>query len=261
MNILIIDDEPLFCKRLRLALLKIAGVSQVHAVRSTEIEAELSRSPHQIDIVIVDSGESGASYQATTSQFAPSEAPIFIFTSLFEHFANQAIHFRAFDFLPKPVDEVRLAETIALAATRISEKQALLENSELQLTLASLRKSMHEFNSHKTSKSLWINDRGRRFRVQTDQIEWIEAERDYVRIHLGQNRSVLMRSTMAYMESLLDAALFLRAHRSAIVNVEQISQTQLQPTGGRILQMTSGAQIRVGRTFERQLSRHIRHQA
>ena len=86
-------------------------------------------------------------------------------------------------------------------------------------------------------------------RVEQDEIEWVEAERDYVRLHVRE-RSWLVRETMHRMEEKLDDGLFARVHRSAIVNRRRVRMAKTTRSGARVLTLSSGAEVRVGRSYE-----------
>lgn len=96
----------------------------------------------------------------------------------------------------------------------------------------------------------WIKDRNGSIRLSKSQIDWGQAEGDYVRIHCGE-RSWLYRETMAAMGNMLDERLFMRVHRSAIVNKQRVNRTSTTPNGARKLYLEDGSEIRVGRSFER----------
>lgn len=94
----------------------------------------------------------------------------------------------------------------------------------------------------------WVKHQDRQIRVNTEDIEAVEAVRDYVELHT-QTRSHFMRGKISEIERRLDPKQFIRVHRSFIVNLKQVEALKTAETGGRLVVMASGREVRVGRTF------------
>ena len=98
------------------------------------------------------------------------------------------------------------------------------------------------------SQDLWVPSGGQLHRVPVATIDLVEAERDYVRLHVG-TKSFLMLGTLTSLESRLNPDLFFRAHRSWIVRRSLVSAMKRLPAGGWVAVLTNGKQIPIGRTF------------
>jgi two-component system LytT family response regulator len=102
-----------------------------------------------------------------------------------------------------------------------------------------------------------VRERGRVLFVDADEVDWVEAEGDYVRLHLAE-RSHLLRGTMAEMERALGAGRFARAHRSVLVNVSRVAE--LRPVTSRewVVLLRGGAQLKVSRRYRDRLEARLR---
>ncbi|MEL8055323.1 MAG: LytTR family DNA-binding domain-containing protein, partial [Pseudomonadota bacterium] len=94
----------------------------------------------------------------------------------------------------------------------------------------------------------WVKHQDRQIRVNADDIEAVEAVRDYVELHTP-TKSHFMRGKISEIEQRLDPKQFVRVHRSFIVNLKQVEALKTAESGGRLIVMTSGREVRVGRTF------------
>jgi two-component system LytT family response regulator/two-component system response regulator AlgR len=98
------------------------------------------------------------------------------------------------------------------------------------------------------SDSIWVHAHGRYRRVSAGDLDWIEAERDYVRLHTPGG-SFLHHETMASIEARIGATAFRRVHRSAIVRWDRASEVRRNPDGALTVVTGGGAEVRVGRSY------------
>ena len=106
---------------------------------------------------------------------------------------------------------------------------------------------------HKPSDRVIIRSSGRVIFVPVDEIDWVEAEANYVRVHLSGNRAHLCRQTMGKMTQQLDSPRFLRIHRSFIVNVNRIRELHPGNSGDFIVLLRDGKQLPCSRTYRHAL--------
>src|SRR5690606_5886729 len=145
--------------------------------------------------------------------------------------AIRAFEANAVNYLMKPVDEDKLADTLDRVRTRLAEKRSAEEAKKLQDVLAEIAPEAienlptEEENSGRYERMINIKDQGKIFRVDVDTIEHIEAAGDYMCIYTGEN-SLILRETMKDLERRLDLRVFQRVHRSTIVNLDQVRQVQ-----------------------------------
>jgi two-component system LytT family response regulator len=162
----------------------------------------------------------------------------------------RAFEAHALDYLLKPIREERFRDAISLAKSRVAAERGSQAASQLADFLAS-----SDFLVRRTSR-LPIKEKGRIFFLQLDQVEWIESEGNYVRLHLS-GESYLHRETMLALEVKLDPAQFMRIHRSTIVNILRIKDLRPWFTGEYIVRMQSGKELTLTRTYRDNLLRLI----
>ncbi len=250
MKILIADDEPLALQRLE-HYLKAIPDTDIVATCQNGHEALRDVEKHQPDLALLDIKMPGPDGFEIAGKIAALENPPYvIFVTAFDHFAVRAFEAQALDYLLKPVEKNRLEEAIELARTRIAAQEASERGDELRAIIRDLRRALGEAMHEEATNIIWVKDRGAMQRINTADIEWIEAERDYVRVHLD-GKSHLMRNTMSGIANMLDQNQFIRVHRSAIVNTRTIRQMRLSPTGAHILRLASDTEVPVGRSYKK----------
>src|SRR5690606_26476421 len=174
----------------------------------------------------------------------------------------RAFEANAVNYLMKPVDEDRLADTLDRVRTRLAEKRSAEEAEKLKTVLAEVAPDAmdqmpeDEESSSRYEKLINVKDRGQIFRVDVDSIEHIEAAGDYMCIYTGDN-SLILRETMKDLERRLDPRMFQRVHRSTIVNLNQVRQVKPHTNGECFLILDSGAQVKVSRSYRDVIARFV----
>jgi two-component system LytT family response regulator len=143
-------------------------------------------------------------------------APQYVFVTAYDQFALRAFEVHAIDYLMKPFSAARLAQALAHASGRVPEPgrvQALVEDAR---------------ERHRPLERILIRDGARVHVVATSEVDYIEAQDDYVQIAAG-GRRYLKNQRLSSLETQLDPALFLRIHRSWIVNLGAV--VRIEPTG------------------------------
>jgi DNA-binding LytR/AlgR family response regulator len=243
MRTLLVDDEPLALRRMEILLSRRPRIDVIGSCRDGKeaVEAIETLKP---DLVFLDIRMPGLDGLAVARALAGPSAPAIVFVTAYDAYAVQAFDAAAIDYLLKPVELERLDQAIARAREHNALRDAVSRAGELEAVVHALRS-----DGTPDDDNLWIRDRNGSVRLSKHQIDWVEAEGDYVRIHCGE-RSWLHRETMRAMTDLLDQRFFVRAHRSAIVNTRRVQRTGSTSSGGRLLLLESGAQVRVGRSYE-----------
>ena len=265
-RVLIADDEPLARERLRMLLeewpaFEVAAECE-HGGEA--VEAILSLKPDLVFLDIRMPELDGIEVAQVLAEEAARGVtpPVVVFVTAFDGYALRAFEVNARDYLTKPVDRERLgraldraAETLALRASSATapagEGQAALDPS-LVAFLESLRRERDY-----PVRFLVRDARGGLYFVRADDIEWVEAEENYVRLHAG-GRSHLVRDTMRGFREKLDPARFLRVHRSAIVNVDRIARVEPYARGEYTLTLADGTRLTSSRAHSDDLRRLLR---
>ena len=166
-----------------------------------------------------------------------------IFVTAYNDYAIQAFEVNALDYLLKPVDCERLSKAVERAKSRLtrSNRDDRLD-SRFRALLADIK------TGSKFLKRLTIKLTGRTILLPTDEIDWIETQGNYLKVHAGRE-SHLVRGTMQSLETKLDPEKFVRVHRSAIVNVEKIKEIYPRSNGDQDLVLQNGRQLMLSRNY------------
>ena len=215
---LIVDDEPLARRRIRRMLAhdpEVAIVGDCSNGREA-IAAIKSESPDLIFLDVQMPEVDGFDVLASAETKRP---PLVIFVTAYDQYALRAFEVAAVDYLVKPFDRRRFEGALERAKSRLASGRESELNQQTLALLAELKAQ----SSH--VERLVIKAGGRAFFLKTDEIDWIEAEGKYVRLHVGKE-SYLLREAIGSMEAQLDPKKFPRIHRSTIVNIERVRELQ-----------------------------------
>ena len=216
---ILVDDEPLATQGLRLRLEAHEDV-EIVATAANGREAIRQIKTHKPDLVFLDIQMPGFDGFSVIQGLMEVEPPLFVFVTAYSDHAIRAFEAQAADYLMKPVEEDRLADTLDRVRQRLAEKRGAEEVGRLKEVLAEVAPESMAVegveDSHSSSryeKLINIKDRGQIFRVDVDSIEKIDAAGDYMCIYTGDN-TLILRETMKDLEKRLDPRRFQRVHRS-----------------------------------------------
>ena len=231
---LIVDDEPLAVERLRAICATLAGVETV-AEAGDGAEALARAREHHPDLVLLDMTMPGQDGLAVARELAKLDpAPAVVFVTAHEDFAVEAFDLQAVDYVLKPAAPERLERAIARAAERRSSAAAGGGDGG--------------DGGERWLRELWVPRRSELVRVPVAEIHRIDAERDYVRLHVGAQTYLLLQ-TIAGLEERLDPDAFIRIHRSTIVARRAIAGLRHDGLGVWSVELEDGAVLRIGRTY------------
>jgi two-component system LytT family response regulator len=243
MRVLIVDDEPLARRRLVQLLAACPGVEiagQAEGGREALKLVELLRP----DVLLLDIEMPGVDGFAVLKALPQAPAPAIIFVTAFQDHAVKAFELRATDFVVKPVSGDRLAGALDQARSDLEARRAGERLAFLQARLA-------ELESRALSASdpgLWVQIGSEKRRLALTDIRWLEAERDYVRVHM-KDHAHLVNAMLGDMEKVLDEHAFLRVHRSAIVRKDKVRAVLRGRFSTPVLELDDGHQVPVGRKY------------
>lgn len=255
LRVLLVDDEALALRRLELLLATIDGVEICGrawgCAQAVERTAVLRPDAVLLDMRMRDG--SGFDY---LSRIDPELKLQVIFVTAFDSHAVDAFAHHAVDYLLKPVDRDRLSIALTRARTLIEQNVRAERAEELQAIVANLREHMREEERPAFDREIWIRKKVTGFiRVATDEIDWIAAEDDYVRIHAA-GKVYLLRSTLGEMLGRLDPEQFARIHRSTIVRRAVVTEYFRDGTSFKAL-LKDGQQLPVGRAYAKEIRREL----
>ena len=262
----LVDDEPLAIQGLQLRLEPFDDVEIVDTC-SNGREAIRSIKTHKPDLVFLDIQMPGFDGFSVVQGLMEVEPPLFVFVTAYSEHAIRAFEAQAIDYLMKPVDEARLADTLDRVRQRLSEKRGVEEMEKLKEVLAEVAPEAMEnveaaaagddaHAANRYERMINIKDRGQIFRVDVDSIEKIDAAGDYMCIYTGDN-TLILRETMKDLEKRLDPRRFQRVHRSTIVNLDQVRQVKPHTNGECFLVLDSGSQVKVSRSYRDVVARFV----
>jgi DNA-binding LytR/AlgR family response regulator len=255
LRVALVDDEPPALRRLQMAIDKAPDVEVVGQASNGEDALALIRKGG-VDVVLLDIRMPGLSGLDLARAVDPAEAPAFIFVTAFSRFATDAFELAAVDYLLKPVEFERLHEALERARVRLQSRAANSRIAELEEVVAALRAADADTPESGFAEEIWVPDRGDRLRLPVNLIDWVEAERDYVRIH-SRGRSFLVRKAIRKLQAELDPADFLRVHRGALVRRDRIVRLARRPGGPSAVVLQSGAEVPVARRQAAQVRRIV----
>jgi two-component system LytT family response regulator len=198
------------------------------------------------DLVFLDVQMPAVDGFGVIKEVGAERMPMVVFVTAYDQYALQAFEVHAVDYLLKPFGRDRLQQCLDHARQQRQRIQA----GELGRSLLAL---VQDFKpEQKREDRLVIKSGGRVFFVRTEEIDWIEAAGNYVRLHL-KDQAHLFRETMNQIESRLDPQRFFRIHRSRIVNTERIKELQPWFNGEFIVVLQNGTQLRLSRSYREKL--------
>ena len=251
-RVLIVDDEPLARAHMRDLLGEAGGVEVIgecgdgrEAVRRILAEAP--------DLVLLDIQIPELDGFGVVREIGAERMPMVIFVTAYDEYALQAFDVSALAYLLKPVSRERFSNALERA-------RALMHASSASETASRLGRLLERMSgSRPRSDRLSIKVDGRVLFVGVDEIDWLEADDNHVKVHIGP-RTHQVRSTMASFEKRLPAEKFLRIHRSAMVNVRRIAEVQPWFAGDFVFILVGGARLTSGRSYRQAIHEFIDHQ-
>lgn len=239
----IVDDEPLARERIR-TLLAEQPEWTVAAECGDGLEAVVAIERERPDLVFLDIQMPELDGFEVLDALGPS-APAIIFVTAFDEFALRAFEVSAVDYLLKPIDPTRFDQALGRARMRLG---ATVQDASLQLEQLM---QLWRARQHLAIRFV-VRDGGTISFVKVQDVDWIDAAGNYVRLHAG-GRAYLVRDTMKAVEARLDPATFVRVHRSAIVNIDQVSALEPYFHGEYVVIMRDGARLTSSRSHSERL--------
>ncbi len=246
---LIVDDEPIARQGLRAMLSGEPGVEIVGECGDglqavTEIE---SKSP---DLVLLDIQMPELDGFGVIETLRKNRLPVFIFITAYDEFALRAFEAHALDYLLKPVK----AEAFRFALQRARALLQAEQSSGFEHKLAAL---LHDLpKRQRYLERFVIKSMGRVDLIKAVEVDWLEAEGDYVRLHHHGKRD-LLRAKIGELEAQLNPRQFVRIHRSIIVRMEAIKTMQAATNGDYLVFLKNGPRLNLSRNYREQVLQRL----
>jgi two-component system, LytTR family, response regulator len=243
---LICDDEPLARERLRALLVRHSDI-QIIGECSNGADAIESIAEQRPDLVLLDVEMPQVDGFGVLEALDPKALPAVVFVSAHDQYAVRAFESHALDYILKPFDEARVDRALHRVRSQLAQAQG---TRPIDPGLVSL---LEELRDRRRSDRLVVKTGGRVIFLRTEDIDWIEASGNYVRLHVG-GEAHLLRESMKNMERRLDPSTFVRIHRSAIVNVDRIRELEPWFHGEYIVILRDGTRLTSSRVFSDRLN-------
>src|SRR5215470_12074479 len=257
---LIVDDEVLARRRIRNLLrgrVEFAVIGE--CANGQEALSAIRRSAP--DLIFLDVQMPDLDGFGVLEGLTADQLPVVIFVTAYDQYAVRAFEFHALDYLLKPFDDDRFEKTLGWARAHL-EQQQFRQLSERMLALLEDHQGGPKSGAGKSSAAqveprplsrLIVKSAGRVFFIRTEEIDWVEAEGYYARLHVG-GKSHLLRETLTNLESQLDQNRFLRIHRSTIVNLERVRELLTQSHGELTVVLADGTRLKLSRGYRDRLT-------
>jgi len=256
---IVVDDEPLGRKGLELMLRADPEIRVVASCSNGQIAVDRIRELRP-DVAFLDVQMPQLNGFEVLEELEPTERPYVVFVSGREQHAVRAFEVSAVDYLLKPFNGARFATAVgrAKAAVRKERSGALTEQVEQllqfakELESAAHRKPASEAVPTSSVEQLVLKAGGALLFVKPADIVWIEAQGDFVKVQTG-SKNHLARETLQNLELKLDAAKFLRIHRSFLVNLDHVDRVETAHYGDYTVYMSDGMKLRLSRNYRAKL--------
>ena len=252
MKILIVDDEPLARERIREMLKNESEIDSLSEAANGG-EAVKNIKKQKPDIIFLDiqmPDMDGFQVLENLDAETLRQIPAIIFVTAYDQHALRAFEFHALDYLLKPFDRERFAETLERAKANVKSR-----NEEPDERILNLLEQLNSAQEH--PEWLTIKKDERIMLLKIEDVSWIEAQGNYVLLKFKE-KSEMMRETMDNMEAQLNPRMFIRIHRSTIVNINQIRELQVWSRGEYRVVMHGGKAFPLSRNYRNRLENFLK---
>jgi two-component system, LytTR family, response regulator len=249
MRVLIVDDEPLARDCVRDVLSRESDVEIIGECEDGEraIAAIRRLDP---DLVFLDVQMPGTDGFGVVASIGVENMPATVFVTAYDEHALRAFEVHALDYVLKPFDDARFRDALVHARRRLHTER----EGELARRINGLLQHLGRgaMSSDEYLDRIMVRERERIRFVPTEDVDWLESEGNYVRLHTAAGKH-LIRASLSGMLERLDPRRFVRIHRSTIVNVERIKEMQPWVGGDYIVLLNDGSKLRVSRSYRHEL--------
>jgi two-component system, LytTR family, response regulator len=250
---IIVDDEELARRGIR-ALLQRAGDVEIVSECGSGEEAIRAINAAEPELVYLDIQMPGKTGFDVIAALPKNKCPHIIFVTAFDRFAVRAFEMHALDYLLKPVNEERFNASLARARAAVAGARDDFMIRRLWQMRTEFRASSSQDSLPTITDRIPVKAQGRVIIVNVPDIDWVEADGDYVSVHVGP-KSWLLRETIAAAEARLALSGFVRIHRSTLVNIYRVHELLPLSKGEFTVVLLDGTQLKLSRNYRFALER------
>lgn len=259
-RVVIIDDEPAARRGVQLLLREHPEVLVVGEAGSRSEALELIRK-EKPDLAFLDVQMPGGDGFSVLEALEPDLRPVVIFATAFDRHALKAFEVSAVDYLLKPYEDERFHAAVAKAVVAVRARMGNASGgpADIAKLLEFLGRvpGLAQAAAPGLEGRIQVKSGGEIIFLRPDEIDWIEAEGDYMKFHTA-GKSLLMRETMGKLEARLDGRRFVRIHRSVIVNIDRIRKLAPSFAGDHTVVLRDGTTLRLSRSYHDKLTELLR---
>jgi two-component system LytT family response regulator len=246
---MVVDDEPVARERMIGLLQQEKDIELVGECADGQQAINAIQAQHP-DLVFLDVQMPACDGFGVIEQVGAERMPAVVFVTAYDEYALKAFEVHAIDYLLKPFGRDRFQQTLQHAREHLERRRAGDLGRRLLALVQDLKPEPTKLDR------LVVKSGGRVFFLRTDEIDWIEAAGNYVRLHLSED-SHLFRETMNNMEARLDVRRFVRIHRSRIVNTDRIKELQPWFNGEYVVVLQNGTRLTLSRGYREKLQERL----
>ncbi len=246
---MVVDDETMARERI------VGLLQQEHDIEIIGQCADGAQAVHAIhaqqpDLVFLDVQMPACDGFGVIRDVGPERMPPVVFTTAYDEYALKAFEVHALDYLLKPFGRDRFQQALTHARAHVERRRA----GDLGMRLMALVQDVKP--EPQRLDRLVVKSGGRVYFLRTDDMVWIEAAGNYVRLHMAEG-SHLFRETMNGMEARLDPRRFVRIHRSRLVNSDRIKELQPWFNGEYVVILQNGTRLTLSRGYREKLQERL----
>lgn len=256
-RVVIADDEPAARRGVRLLVERDEALHVVGEASDGHETVELIRRQRP-ELVFLDVQMPGCDGFEALGMLETAMMPAVVFVTAYDEHALRAFEVNAVDYLLKPYDDARFEAALQRAKGEVRRRRLDEVGTRLTQLLDYLQQSEARAAAEReaaggAAERILVKSSGEIFFLKPEEIDWIEAEGDYMKFHVG-GRSHLMRETMARLEARLDPKRFIRIHRSTIVNIDRLRKLSPSFAGEYAVVLHDGTKLKLSRGYHERIA-------
>lgn len=255
---LVVDDDASARHRLRELAGTVADLAVVEECVDGR-EAVEALGSNDVDLVFLDVEMPRLDGFGVISEIGPDRMPPIIFTSAYSQFGVRAFEAYALDYLLKPFDDARFHAALQRARQQIEARRshAMATPAEVDPRLLGLLEHLQDPHRSSYPDAIAIRTGGQYVVVRVADVEWIEADGNYSKLYVKQRPRLLTKTLLTLEKEVLDPNVFVRVHRSAIVNSTKIAVVEPHVHGELTLVLHDGTHVQCSRRFRQRLEEKL----
>jgi two-component system, LytTR family, response regulator len=259
LRVVIIDDEALARRSLRRIIENRNDVEIVGECSDGSEAVKVLQESHP-DLIFLDIEMPGLNGFEVVEHIQQHEVPHIVFVTAYRQYALDAFKVHAVDFLVKPIREEKINDVLQRVSNLFAQARLREIDSRLDSILQILGTQGSSVPQRKMMERIPIKSKRRIYFVSTSSIDWIQADGNYITLHTGSSKH-LIRMRLSSMEDGLDPKMFIRIHRSTIVNIRSIKELRPYFSGAYTILLHDGTKIYSSRGYRKQVEQIVNHLA